>query len=554
MKQTSNDDKTVMLLQDLCQACLIIIERQLKDQLPGGCYFDPSEALQHQARSCSATNINGERNFAIADQIIYRAKNAKPSHVESKVMFHVNKTSRWLVEQDDGVQRECTEHAMSEARKNTKADKERREQLRRELQEKLRLSRQIIHQRESSAREMTEQWFELAYKHGGLWMSPGKIEDETRKLSMTSATLILKAQINIWTKVLKCAGDQISFTHATVDQLKEHLGKLIEAELPLESEDLSDIIRDPESLTGMYTAHQWADETHQRDRYYGQIGSFMNETSEFNRDENFPRIRGPRLPMFSESKDELDSYLQRFERYAVNKRWPRDAYVLNLASLLTGKALNVYSRLPLALANDYVLKKALLGQYQLTVDDYRRKFYHTKQNADENVTQYVSRLEYFLDSWIQLSEIYETFGALKEFLLQDQFLNSCPKELATFIREHSPSNLETMIDLANKFNLAHNAPSHEKERKAFATSGRGLNNDRDIENRMNEQLVVRPPVDVNISASYFKQAQKDDFSSRKLFFIAERDKKTSPNKHVMSWYEVLFRFFHPNKSENVRKH
>ena len=34
-KPTSTDGKTITLLQDLCQACLIIIERQLKDQLPG---------------------------------------------------------------------------------------------------------------------------------------------------------------------------------------------------------------------------------------------------------------------------------------------------------------------------------------------------------------------------------------------------------------------------------------------------------------------------------------------------------------------------------------
>ena len=137
--------------------------------------------------------------------------------------------------------------------------------------------------------------------------------------------------------------------------------------------------------------------------------------------QNHPSVNhGPRLPMFSESKDELDSYLQRFERYAVNERWPRDSYALNLASLSTGKALNVYSRLPLALANDYdILKKALLQQYQLTVDDYRKKCYPRKQNADKNATQYVSRLEHFLNSWIQLSEISETFESLKEFLLQD---------------------------------------------------------------------------------------------------------------------------------------
>ncbi|KAI0222643.1 hypothetical protein LSAT2_026109, partial [Lamellibrachia satsuma] len=37
---------------------------------------------------------------------------------------------------------------------------------------------------------------------------------------------------------------------------------------------------------------------------------------------------GPRLPMFSETKDELDSYLQRFERYAMNERWPLRGEVL----------------------------------------------------------------------------------------------------------------------------------------------------------------------------------------------------------------------------------
>ena len=420
----------------------------------------------------------------------------------------------------------------------------------------------------------------------------------------------------------------------------------------------------------------------------------------------------------------------------------------------------------------------------------------------------MSRLEHFLNSWIQLSEISETFESLKEFLLQDQFLNSCPKELATFIREHSPSNLETMIDLANKFNLAHNAPSHEKERKGkhsphqggdhmslnhphhvrsekklsrppfssircylchrpghkanecrvqptrpnhfnkghsefpkhvngnagivisshdcsignhkvklscgcsipimgsacvdhitnLPTSigfigkervhvlrdtgcndvviRKGLVNPKDftgnhkltmlldrtiikvpvahchvntpwysgstdvlciddpvydliignvegvhlfidpstesdseevkilfaenksvedqsnlitpndsfpeeiesknteiktqtlgcvgrarndgiIENHGNEPLIVRPPIDINVSACNFKQAQKDDPSLRKLFLLANRDKNFTQNKHVMSWYEVrgevLFRLFHPNKSENIQK-
>ena len=50
MTPTFNNGKIITMLQDLCQACLIIIERQLKVLLPGGRYWDPSEALLHQRR------------------------------------------------------------------------------------------------------------------------------------------------------------------------------------------------------------------------------------------------------------------------------------------------------------------------------------------------------------------------------------------------------------------------------------------------------------------------------------------------------------------------
>ena len=47
-----------------------------------------------------------------------------------------------------------------------------------------------------------------------------------------------------------------------------------------------------------------------------------------------------------------------------------------LGSFLSGQALDVYSRLPAPEARDYdKLKEALMVQYQLTKDDYRKKLY-----------------------------------------------------------------------------------------------------------------------------------------------------------------------------------
>ena len=57
--------------------------------------------------------------------------------------------------------------------------------------------------------------------------------------------------------------------------------------------------------------------------------------------------KSPKLPHFVDGKDNMDAYLERFERYASNQRWPTSAWAINLGALLQGRALDVYSRLSL---------------------------------------------------------------------------------------------------------------------------------------------------------------------------------------------------------------
>ena len=93
----------------------------------------------------------------------------------------------------------------------------------------------------------------------------------------------------------------------------------------------------------------------------------LQETSmsrEMNDSAYTPRNSGcsPKLLVFSEGKDDMDAYLQRFERYAENEGWDADCYGTYLGSLLSGKALDVYSRLPASEARDY---------YKLTLENPR---------------------------------------------------------------------------------------------------------------------------------------------------------------------------------------
>ena len=65
------------------------------------------------------------------------------------------------------------------------------------------------------------------------------------------------------------------------------------------------------------------------------------------------RAKAPKLPSFVDGKDDLDAYLQRFERFAETAKWKKDGWASKLSALLSGRALEVYSRLSEDAAKDY---------------------------------------------------------------------------------------------------------------------------------------------------------------------------------------------------------
>ena len=114
--------------------------------------------------------------------------------------------------------------------------------------------------------------------------------------------------------------------------------------------------------------------------------------------------KSPKLPSFIDEKDELDSYLLRFERYAENASWEKDTWAIKLSALLTGRAMDVYTRMSDADASDYdKLKKALLTKYNYTEDGYRKGFREATPETGETPDQFVIRLKNYLPKWLELS-------------------------------------------------------------------------------------------------------------------------------------------------------
>ncbi|XP_041466400.1 uncharacterized protein LOC121416935 [Lytechinus variegatus] len=184
----------------------------------------------------------------------------------------------------------------------------------------------------------------------------------------------------------------------------------------------------------------------------------------------------PPLPVFQEGKDDLDSYLSRFEKHAIIVGWDRSVWAPALCALMSGKALDIISRLTVSQAQEYeTVKSSLLKGYDLTEEGYRTKFRYAKLNNGETYVQYACRIEKYLNHWIELSSYDDNMEGLKSLLIQEQVYNSCGKELLMFIKERHPCNLSEVLNLADQFNEAHADMRIRRMNKAHQSSSKNVN-------------------------------------------------------------------------------
>ncbi|KAK7115564.1 hypothetical protein V1264_001405 [Littorina saxatilis] len=166
--------------------------------------------------------------------------------------------------------------------------------------------------------------------------------------------------------------------------------------------------------------------------------------------------RASKLPAFTEGKDQIDCYLARFERFAESARWQRDDWAIQLSTHLTGAALEVYTRLSNDDARDYdVLKEALLRCYNFTERGYRQRFRECQPLSGETPSQFVERLSSYLQKWVELSGEEQSYENLRDLIVKEQFLNACPKDLATRLEEQKLRGLKDITDAAERYLIAH---------------------------------------------------------------------------------------------------
>ena len=162
--------------------------------------------------------------------------------------------------------------------------------------------------------------------------------------------------------------------------------------------------------------------------------------------------RDPKLPYFEESKDKMDSYLSRFEKYATVNKWDKNVWAAYLSTLLKGRALDVYDRLPTEDAADYnKVKNALSKNFDMSERGFRKKFRYSRPERSETFIQFSSRLCSCLNKWLTMAKVEKSFEAVCDVMAPDQFLEACSRELFVHLKQKAFENLDAMAKKADLF-------------------------------------------------------------------------------------------------------
>ncbi|XP_077987242.1 uncharacterized protein LOC144441327 [Glandiceps talaboti] len=166
------------------------------------------------------------------------------------------------------------------------------------------------------------------------------------------------------------------------------------------------------------------------------------------------QYKGPKVPKFEEGED-VDAYLRTFEKLAKVHEWPEATWATRLAGLLSGKALDAYSKLPPAESEDYKkVRKAILKRYELTGEAYRAKFRTTRKQKDDSYGEWRTIISGFLDRWLETMEV-DSFDKLKDIILMEQLLEQTPPYLQVWLRERKLKDSDELVDMADHYLETH---------------------------------------------------------------------------------------------------
>ena len=160
-----------------------------------------------------------------------------------------------------------------------------------------------------------------------------------------------------------------------------------------------------------------------------------------------------KIPCLTDS-DQPEAYLARFEDLVKDAKIPKEDWCRRLRPLLTGKALNAYSRdIPEAVKQDYdKLKEALLNALGLTLPQCIEEFFRAEKRSSLSIQEAIRSAEFALNRVIRDCQ---TKDEVLQMLLISRLYTWCSPECASYIRLHKPTTVGEATTIATEYIRTH---------------------------------------------------------------------------------------------------
>lgn len=158
------------------------------------------------------------------------------------------------------------------------------------------------------------------------------------------------------------------------------------------------------------------------------------------------------VPKFNER--DPDVFFSMFERVAETRAWSDAEQVLLLQSVLTGKAQEAYASLCGDSLTYAAVKAAILKAFELVPEAYRQRFRTWERRASQSHMEFARELSTHFERWCGSSDV-SGFESLCNLIVLEQFKNSLPSGVATYLTERKVTTASEAAELADEYVLIH---------------------------------------------------------------------------------------------------
>ncbi|NQZ62984.1 reverse transcriptase domain-containing protein [Crocosphaera sp.] len=203
-----------------------------------------------------------------------------------------------------------------------------------------------------------------------------------------------------------------------------------------------------------------------------RLGNMKAEGSDTNgpkSGKHAPRVPAYKFSHFNEKLEDLDTFLDSFEKQCEAYGVPEEDRVSHLYSLFSGKYKDTLNYIDAGSTYTQVRDK-MLRTYSLTTNGYRERFFGLKPATGETITAFVQRLQACFDKWVSLTGITKDFESLRDLIVTHQISETCNPDLIKFLLEREINDSVSIIEKAHGFFQAHPDKQLAKPTNAYSVN------------------------------------------------------------------------------------